>query len=211
MSITNPDLPNWVAAVGKALAGIAAIGTAILAFVKGRKKLQDTKIYEALNKDHLMNSILMNIKLEIPEVDIVSVLAFTNHAKPVNFQVLYSSDTDTQTLWRDRIPMESGLITLTYEMIQKGDIRFFPSELHNKTTIAWYDANDLKKTYMFTIGIGQYQLNGDDRSEQALLALAINSKQEKVPSSDSYLKLHKYVNEVRAVAKLMSTNNKLIV
>lgn len=205
-----PDIPNWLTAIGTFIGGAAAIWALIKARIKNKKTLKDTQFYDSLSKDTLLNSILFNIKHEFANVELASIVAFTNHAKPTNHQTLYSTDVDTQALWKTRQPMEPALANLVFEMINHGMVRYGEQDIKNPITKDWYEMKGIKKTYQYTVGIGEFYLEPNEKSEQALVALLVNITDDYVMKPEQNIKIQTYLSQVKDVIQKMTVNNKLI-
>lgn len=187
----------------------AAVITGIFTLLGIRKKrLSETSVVKAIDKDSDIGGVLDRIDSEFDECQLCSIVAITNHDTPVNHQVLYSTDIDTKAIWNVPESVEDALAKALGTVAKYGFNNLFPDQIENPKTLDWYADRRVEMTMIFSIGVGEFAING--KREQAWIILFVNWNNHKHPPSSTMMRLHLYVSELRQVFKNKAKRKKLI-
>lgn len=174
---------------------LASIATSIGIFLGlKKKKSTETGIFKGMKVDQEVNQIIHELNQKTGFA-VTSIGAITNHTRPSNFQILYSTDDNTYELWRVKSPMEQNLVIMHLNMLITGFIYFNAEQMEAPDTKAWYEATGIKSSYIFNIGVGKFDLNGE--TQEASIVMYVNYTKDKIMTPEHLVDCKIAVNKLR--------------
>lgn len=181
--------------IGELLVGVSAFAGTVFGFYKYFKSRPAVKV--AIDGNVRITEEIDMLSKNIHSNPILFVSEVTNGGgipaigRPLYSKVIFSNDAPTLSLFGDKALMESNMTTIIGRTILKGDSFFIYDELSDPQTKAWFKQNDIKKVFVFYIGV---------ESGKRALFLFVNSKHLSLLPTDQYLDC---VSTVKRLKKLM--------
>lgn len=195
---TGSHVLEWIIGIGTFITAV----TGFLALFFKKKPYQSNKLIKSILSNTEIQEILGKINSEFTQAQITSILAVTNHDIPLNYQTLFSTDFQTHHLWKNPVRISNDLNKLLSEVARKGYSAFEISKVQDFRIKVWFEKNSILTSHFFSIGVGEYYLNGQPQT--VWLLLTVNWREAGELDGNTILRFYDYLVDLQTVFKTLS-------